>query len=406
MPKKYQRKLPFNCFESFKPHPEPRDDDRPAVQEEQVLPLVTDAHLIDGLHQAQESEAFVWTQVHIGNSSVKDLSSGISTGGGAPLEDPLLTEMETAFYSDFSNVRIHNDGTADRAAETIESRAFTIGNNIYFRNSDYAPSTSKEKKLMAHELAHVVQQYETSSGSPTSVTLPDSSVEREADYAAGSVVSGDNPQVTKHPELAGAIARDIDPQSNPAEQRRMQQERDSLARSRSQLYSEFSREVLHRIRISREAIGADPPDYRLAAVHMDYVYGYCEELSRRSREAITHGRSAPVEQEQSLFSSSQPPTMEEVMAELPVCPESLIPALIELTEAALRLNLSLTNMVIPPEEEAGEEAGVDIESIVSEVTSPPPERLSPEQQNGDIRIMFELFNRRAIELWQMIRTQF
>jgi hypothetical protein len=59
---------------------------------------------------------------------------------------------------DFANVRIHTNSQADEAARSIDARAFTKGNDIVFAKNEYNPQSSSGKKLMAHELTHVVQQ--------------------------------------------------------------------------------------------------------------------------------------------------------------------------------------------------------------------------------------------------------
>ena len=74
-----------------------------------------------------------------------------------------LTQSERNFFepkfgSDFSDVRIHTDEQANESAENLHALAYTLGNNIVFANNQYEPSTDSGKKLLAHELTHVVQQ--------------------------------------------------------------------------------------------------------------------------------------------------------------------------------------------------------------------------------------------------------
>jgi hypothetical protein len=77
---------------------------------------------------------------------------------GKPLDAPTRSQMESRFHFDFSRVRIHHDEAADRAASTLSARAFTLGSDIAFGQGEYAPQTPKGERLLAHELAHVVQQ--------------------------------------------------------------------------------------------------------------------------------------------------------------------------------------------------------------------------------------------------------
>ncbi|KXK19518.1 MAG: peptidoglycan binding domain-containing protein [Chloroflexi bacterium OLB15] len=59
---------------------------------------------------------------------------------------------------DFSNVNIHTDSSADNLNRSLGAKAFTTGNDIYFRSGEYNPSSSSGQELLAHELTHVVQQ--------------------------------------------------------------------------------------------------------------------------------------------------------------------------------------------------------------------------------------------------------
>ena len=81
-----------------------------------------------------------------------------SRGKGAPLPDATLRVFEDKFQRPFDDVRIHDDAGADDAARKIDALAFTRGNDIYFRSGAYDPASQPGKKLLAHELAHVVQQ--------------------------------------------------------------------------------------------------------------------------------------------------------------------------------------------------------------------------------------------------------
>ncbi len=81
-----------------------------------------------------------------------------SRGQGAPLPEKARRYFETRFRCDLSHVRIHDDAAADEAAKSIQALAFTKGSDIYFRAGAYDPEGEAGRKLLAHELAHVVQQ--------------------------------------------------------------------------------------------------------------------------------------------------------------------------------------------------------------------------------------------------------
>jgi len=90
----------------------------------------------------------------------EDVESGIASkkGGGSPLPESTRVQMESGFGADFSNVNIHTDREADSLNESVQARAFTTGNDIFFRQGEFNPDSSSGKELLAHELTHVVQQ--------------------------------------------------------------------------------------------------------------------------------------------------------------------------------------------------------------------------------------------------------
>lgn len=89
-----------------------------------------------------------------------DLSSRILKikGSGRPLTKSERTFFEPRFGYDFSRVKIHTDNHSDETAHELNARAFTIGSDIVFRKGEYRPGTIEGRKLLAHELAHVIQQ--------------------------------------------------------------------------------------------------------------------------------------------------------------------------------------------------------------------------------------------------------
>lgn len=118
---------------------------------------------------------------------------------GAPLTSGVRTDMERSFSHDFSQVRVHTDASAAHSAESLDANAFTHGSDVAFASGRYQPETRAGRHLLAHELAHVVQQ--GGSGDASSGTAH----EAEADLAADTVASG---RTTKISLSAGpSIAR-------------------------------------------------------------------------------------------------------------------------------------------------------------------------------------------------------
>jgi len=79
-------------------------------------------------------------------------------GGGRPIEPSVRRSMEARFGYDFGSVRIHDDAQANAAADRLQANAYTVGSHLVFGHGRYAPSTSQGRRLLAHELVHVVQQ--------------------------------------------------------------------------------------------------------------------------------------------------------------------------------------------------------------------------------------------------------
>ena len=79
-------------------------------------------------------------------------------GSGKPLDNETKAFMEPRFGHDFSQVRVHNDSNANKAARAINAKAFTIGHEIVFGKEYHTPSDPHGQKLIAHELTHIIQQ--------------------------------------------------------------------------------------------------------------------------------------------------------------------------------------------------------------------------------------------------------
>ena len=80
------------------------------------------------------------------------------SASGSPLSKSAREFYEPRFGYDFSNVKIHTDSVAAQSAQSINALAYTSGNNIVFNTNQYAPETDSGKRLLAHELTHIIQQ--------------------------------------------------------------------------------------------------------------------------------------------------------------------------------------------------------------------------------------------------------
>jgi hypothetical protein len=126
----------------------------------------------------------------------------VQDGSGEPLSPPLRAFYESRFGADFGHVRLHTGTAVSKAAQAIRARAFTVGPNVAFRSGAFAPGTQEGKRLLAHELTHVVQQ--TAPG-PSAAPDVQRQVEPESDAGAtGSAASVASPLIVD--SEAGAIA--------------------------------------------------------------------------------------------------------------------------------------------------------------------------------------------------------
>ena len=81
-----------------------------------------------------------------------------SKGRGTKMKGSTLTEMEQGFGADFSHINIHTGAEAQTMSEQLGAQAFTSGNDVYFNQGKYDPTTNEGKHLLAHELTHTIQQ--------------------------------------------------------------------------------------------------------------------------------------------------------------------------------------------------------------------------------------------------------
>ena len=81
-----------------------------------------------------------------------------SQGGGSSLDGATNSFMSDRFGVDFGSVKIHNDNESAQLSRQLNARAFTVGRDIYFNSGEYEPRSGSGRHLLAHELAHTVQQ--------------------------------------------------------------------------------------------------------------------------------------------------------------------------------------------------------------------------------------------------------
>ncbi len=113
-------------------------------------------------------------------------------GGGQPLDGAVQNRMSEAMGFDFSGVRVHTSSEADTLNQDLGAKAFTTGQDIFFKEGAYNPSSSDGQELIAHEAAHVVQQSTGrvgGGGGGMTVRPAGDAFEQEADAVARQVTS-------------------------------------------------------------------------------------------------------------------------------------------------------------------------------------------------------------------------
>ncbi len=112
-------------------------------------------------------------------------------GAGMPLQQDARLDMEQRFGRDFGGVRVHVGRRADALSREIGAEAFAFDQHIFFSQGAYQPTTRRGKRLLAHELTHVLQQPGRWLKDPVGVTAAHDPTEREATRTAARLVDGE-----------------------------------------------------------------------------------------------------------------------------------------------------------------------------------------------------------------------
>ena len=136
--------------------------------------------------------------------------SAAASSSGAALPRSLLRSFQTSLGSDLSGVRVHTGAASARAADALGARAYTLGQDIHFAAGAYDPASQAGRHLLAHEVAHTVQQGRGGAVAQAklAVSEPGDAAEREADHAADVMLRGEAIAIGAAPT---GIQRDKDP---------------------------------------------------------------------------------------------------------------------------------------------------------------------------------------------------
>ena len=145
--------------------PEPEVQRQVEPEEEELLQTKTLTEKTTPLVQRpveEEEEEILQTKrgEDVTSEVTQDLESQIQSiqGGGQPLTESDRAFFEPRFGHDFNQVRVHTGAQAAKSARAVNAKAYTMGQDVVFGAGQYAPGTAKGRKLLAHELTHVVQQ--------------------------------------------------------------------------------------------------------------------------------------------------------------------------------------------------------------------------------------------------------
>jgi hypothetical protein len=166
-------------------------DDKQEVQTKSlastITPLLRRQAMPEEETRKRREEETVQTKEQSGTASDERAPQGATqisnpqSGEGEPLTESVRAYFEPRFGQDFGDVRVHKGSQAAASARAINARAYTSGRNVAFGAGEYSPGTTEGKRLIAHELAHVVQQ----TGSDLSIrSKPQADVQRDDDNKA------------------------------------------------------------------------------------------------------------------------------------------------------------------------------------------------------------------------------
>ncbi|MCL4858140.1 MAG: DUF4157 domain-containing protein [Caldilineaceae bacterium] len=153
-------------------------------------------------------------------------------GGGQSLDRGVRAQMEPALGANFGGVRVHHNAQADRLNQSLSARAFTTGQDIFFKQGEYNPGSSGGRELLAHELTHVVQQNGDQVQTKLTVGAPGDRFEQEADSTARAVMEQET-QAQRQTPSAGSSSSSMGSMPPKEEEEEQQQQQGLPLRAKS-----------------------------------------------------------------------------------------------------------------------------------------------------------------------------
>jgi outer membrane protein OmpA-like peptidoglycan-associated protein len=162
-----------------------------------------------GGHVAPEPESAAWSFSDAINAGIHAPIARAAESSGHGLPDGLRAKFEASLGEDLGGVRVHADSAAAEASAALGARAYAVGQDVFMGAGQYAPDTTDGAWLLAHEVAHTVQQRGAAAGpqAKLEVSEPGDAMEHEADAAANAMMHGQPATVTAATGVARKIMR-------------------------------------------------------------------------------------------------------------------------------------------------------------------------------------------------------
>jgi hypothetical protein len=221
-------------------------------------------------------------------------------GPGQSLSSPEQSFLRARMGHDFSQVRIHADSKSDQLARAVHATAFTVGQDIFFRNGSYDPTTAEGTRLLTHEATHTVQQRGSESGAGraaavqqrVTISEPGDRSELEADAVAAAVSggarSGTLPIIASH-SSATTIQREEEEKKEPPPVDANKAADGAPAAPNPMMVAMFRGGVVSQLDAARATLGEKKLNIPAATVRLESAQGV---LANMTDSARTGGNEA------------------------------------------------------------------------------------------------------------------
>jgi hypothetical protein len=207
----------------------PESHQAPALRKEEGNSAGAEA-IMNGRTDALTPSAVMHLQKTAGNQAVTEaleepspVKDVVGSGGGSPLDLKTRGFMESRLGGDFSDVRVHTDSKASESAKSVQAYAYTVGNDVVFQSGKYEPESDFGRRMIAHELTHVMQQRSgpvdgTPAGGGIKVSHPSDSFEQAAESNASRALSDPAPATAAATATAApSVQREADEEDPTAQ---------------------------------------------------------------------------------------------------------------------------------------------------------------------------------------------